>query len=107
MRKFGFIDNLSPIIRGEENDSLLVSINGGENFESVNIVFPLDMKDTLFYVYENPKLENGRLEMRLFAPEFSSWYSPTNTRSLKGVSPSFITAAAWIKCSGSHTVPQS
>ena len=27
------------------------------------------MKDTLFYVYENPKLENGRLEMRLFAPE--------------------------------------
>jgi len=69
MRKFGFIDNLSPIIRGEENDSLLVSINGGENFESVNIVFPLDMKDTLFYVYENPKLENGRLEMRLFAPE--------------------------------------
>lgn len=69
MRKFGFIDNLSPIIRGEEHDSLLVTVNGGESFESVNIVFPLDMKDTLFYVDKIPKLENERLEMKLFAPE--------------------------------------
>ena len=46
MRKFGFIDNLSPIIRGEKQDGLLVTVNGGESFESVNIIFPLDIKDT-------------------------------------------------------------
>lgn len=69
MIKFGFIDNLSPIIRGEKQDGLLVTVNGGESFESVNIIFPLDIKDTLFYVDEKPKLVNGRLEMKLFAPE--------------------------------------
>lgn len=69
MIKFGFINNLKPIIIGQKQDSLLVTVNGGESFENVNIVFPLDIKDTLFYVYEEPIIENERLEMQLFAPE--------------------------------------
>lgn len=69
MIKFGFINNLNSITIGEEQDSLLVTVNGGESFKGANIVFPLDIKDTLFYVYEEPKIENGRLKMKLFAPE--------------------------------------
>lgn len=69
MKEFGFIDDLSPIVLGKEQGSLLVTVNGGESFKSTNIIFPLDVKDNLFYVSEEPKIENNKLKMKLFAPE--------------------------------------
>ena len=65
---FGLINNKSLILLGSENDGLLVTVNGGEDFEPANFVFPTDMKDTAFYVDDLPYLENGKLHIKLFAP---------------------------------------
>lgn len=69
MRRFGLINNKSLITRGSENEGLLVTVNGGEDFKVANFVFPLDIKDTTFFVEDLPYLENGKLHIKLFAPE--------------------------------------
>ena len=64
--KVGFINNLSLLILGEENNSLLVTVDGGKNYKSSNFVFPLDIKDSVFYINDLPYLENGKLKVKLF-----------------------------------------
>lgn len=64
----GFINNLSLYIIGEENNSLLVTVNGGESFKSANFIFPSDIKDTVFYISDLPYLESDKLRVELFSP---------------------------------------
>ena len=64
----GFINNLSLYIIGEENNSLLVTVDGGESFKSANFTFPSDIKDTVFYISDLPYLENDKLRVELFSP---------------------------------------
>lgn len=65
----GFINNLSLFILGNENDTLLVTVDGGESFRSSNFVFPLDIENSVFYIDDLPYLENGKLKVKLFASE--------------------------------------
>lgn len=65
----GFINNSSLFILGEENNSLLVTVDGGESFKSVNFIFPSDIKDTNFYISDLPYLENEKLKVKLFSPD--------------------------------------
>lgn len=65
----GFINNLSMFILGNDNNSLLVTVNGGKNFKNANFIFPLDIEDTVFYIKDLPYLEDGKLKVELFAPE--------------------------------------
>ena len=53
---------------GNENDTLLVTVNGGGSFRSANFIFPLDIKDNAFYIKEIPYLQDGKLRVKLFAP---------------------------------------
>lgn len=66
--KVGFINNNSLFILGQENDSLLVTVDGGESFKASNFVFPEDIKDTSFYIQDLPILSNKKLQIELFAP---------------------------------------
>ncbi len=61
----GFINNLSSFIIGEENDSLLVTVDGGENYESANFKFPTDIQNTTFYIDDLPYLEGNELKVNL------------------------------------------
>jgi len=65
----GFINNLSLIILGNENNGLLVTVDGGESFRSSNFVFPIDIENTVFYIEDVPYLENDKLKVKLFAYE--------------------------------------
>ncbi len=65
----GFINNLSMFILGNDNNSLLVTVNGGKSFKNANFIFPLDIEDTVFYINDLPYLEDGKLKVELFAPE--------------------------------------
>lgn len=64
----GFINNNSLFILGQENDSLLVTVDGGESFKASNFVFSEDIKDTSFYIQDLPILSNKKLQIELFAP---------------------------------------
>lgn len=68
MKMFGFINNKSLMILGNVNDGLQVTVDGGEEFRSANFIFPLDIKDTAFYVEGLPYLEDDKLKLKLFAP---------------------------------------
>lgn len=80
--KVGLINNLSLMTRESDNDGLLVTVDGGQNFKNANFVFPLDIKDTAFYVVDVPYLEDGRLKVKLFAP--------TNIGSVDGTYYEFV-----------------
>ena len=67
--KVGFINNKGLFILGEKNDAFLVTVDGGQSFESANFVFPLDIKDNAFYINDISVLEDGKLGVTLFAPE--------------------------------------
>ena len=64
----GFINNHNLFMLGNENDTLLVTVNGGGSFRSANFIFPLDIKDNAFYIKEIPYLQDGKLRVQLFAP---------------------------------------
>ena len=66
--KVGFINNNSMFILGQEINSLLVTVDGGESFKSANFVFPEDIKDNAFYIKDFPILSNKKLTIILFAP---------------------------------------
>lgn len=66
--KVGFINNMNLFILGEENNSLLVTVDGGKSFKSANFIFPLDIKDTSFYISDLPYLENEKMKVILFSP---------------------------------------
>ena len=65
----GFINNNSMFILGQENNSLLVTVDGGESFKAANFVFPEDIKDNAFYIQDLPILSNEKLTIVLFAPK--------------------------------------
>lgn len=64
--KVGFINNQSLLIVGQENNSLLVTVDGGESFKKSNFIYPLDIKETTFYIKDLPYLENNKLKIKLF-----------------------------------------
>lgn len=68
----GFINNLSLFALGEDNDSLLVTVDGGESYKNANFIFPLDMEDTIFYVDGVPYIENDRLKVKMYSPAYTS-----------------------------------
>lgn len=65
----GFINNLSLIVLGNENNGLLVSVDGGQSFKSSNFIFPIDIENTVFYIEDLPYLENDKLKVKLYASE--------------------------------------
>lgn len=65
--KVGFINNKSLLIVGQENNSLLVTVDGGESFKKSNFIYPLDIKETTFYIKDLPYLENNKLKVKLFS----------------------------------------
>lgn len=62
----GFINNLSLIILGNENDGLLVTVDGGKSFKNSNFIFPLDVQYSAFYINDLPYLEDDKLKVKLF-----------------------------------------
>lgn len=68
----GFINNLSLFVLGEDNDSLLVTVDGGESYKNANFIFPLDIEDTIFYVDGVPYIENDRLKVKMYSPAYTS-----------------------------------
>ena len=67
--KVGFINNNSMFVLGQENNSLLVTVDGGESFKSANFVFSENIKDNVFYIQDLPILSNEKLMIVLFAPK--------------------------------------
>ncbi len=68
----GFINNLSLFVLGEDNDSLLVTVDGGESYKNANFIFPLDIEDTTFYVDGVPYKENNKLKVKMYSPAYRS-----------------------------------
>ncbi len=67
--RVGFINNNNLFILGQENNSLLVTVDGGESFKEANFVFSEDIKDNAFYIQDLPILSNEKLTIELFAPK--------------------------------------
>ena len=69
----GFINNLNLIKTNipSESEGLLVTKDGGENFEYAKFEKIKDIKDDTFYVDELPYVENGTLKVKIYPLDYS------------------------------------
>lgn len=73
----GFINDPGLSGTNGDNRDLLVTIDGGKNFEKANIIHPQEIKERNLFVSEVPYMEDGKLKVKVYTINYAN--SPVTT----------------------------